>query len=91
MIIEREQFRPNDGNMNLIEACLDKIRPSSAALTDWFNTYASNQKRRIAFDLDIVLKSVLPKSAILEFGSIPLLLTAALKKLEYRVTGIDIG
>jgi SAM-dependent methyltransferase len=91
MKIEQEPFYFCHETLNFIESCIDAIHPDSPVLADWFNSYVPNHKVRISFDLDIIRNNIRPGSTVLELGSVPLLLTAALVKLDYNVTGIDIS
>jgi len=91
MIIEREPFSPCRETLQMIESCASSITPDQPPLVDWYRTYATNHKVRIAFDLDIVKQNLLSTSKVLEFGSIPLLLTTALSKCRYDVTGCDLA
>lgn len=88
---ERQAFHPSAGSLQIIEACASQLSPEDQTLFDWHKSYVSNHKLRIALDLDIVRSQVAGKDSILELGSIPLLLTTALSKCNYNVTGCDIA
>jgi SAM-dependent methyltransferase len=88
---ERLPFRPSKEALRAIEDCRHDITPDSHELREWHNSYTANQTIRIASDLDIVKQHAPPNSDILEVGSIPLLLTCALKKSNYNVVGCDIA
>jgi SAM-dependent methyltransferase len=78
-------------NLDLIEALAETVAPDDPALADWCRTYARNAAPRLAFDLELVERS-LPRGAhVLEVGSVPPLLTAALQHRGYRVEGVDIA
>ncbi|GLI33410.1 hypothetical protein DAMNIGENAA_08430 [Desulforhabdus amnigena] len=91
LIIECEAFKPKIASIQLIENSIIDIKPEKAILYSWLNSYVQNQKTRIAFDLDIIKNNIDIDKNILEFGSVPLLLTNALVKTGYQVTGIDIA
>jgi SAM-dependent methyltransferase len=91
MEIGCEPFDPHRATLRAIEGCIGRIRSDSIELAQWFSSYVSGAKERIAFDLDIIRENLPPGTRILEVGSIPLLLTAALAECRYIVTGIDIS
>lgn len=85
-----EPGRPDDALEQAIASAAQRIETECNSLADWFSTYASTHKRRLAFDLGYV-KEVTPEHGrILEVGSIPLLLTTALKQSGCHIDGIDI-
>lgn len=88
---ERQAFCPSTDSLQIIEACAKDLLPEDQTLSEWHKSYVSNHKLRIALDLDIVRNKVPGNSSILELGSIPLLLTTALSKCNYNVTGCDIA
>jgi SAM-dependent methyltransferase len=67
------------------------LAPEEKHLSEWHENYVKNHKLRIAIDLDMVKKQGGQGSGVLEFGSVPLLLTAALSASNYNVTGIDLA
>ena len=75
----------------MIEACARKLVPKDAALLTWHEDYLHNHKVRLAHDLDIIDREIPRSKHILEFGSIPLVLTVALKQYGYQVVGCDIA
>ena len=72
---------------------MPSIFPDAQELREWNSSYLENHKLRIASDLDIVRSRAPPEphQKILEIGSIPLLLTAALSKCGYHIIGCDIA
>lgn len=88
---KRQAFSPSNHSMKIIEACAKDLSPDDPSLSEWHQSYASNQKTRIALDLDIVEEKIPVGGRILECGSIPLLMTMALSKCGYHVTGCDIA
>jgi SAM-dependent methyltransferase len=90
MHIASEPFKPRPELVRLVESCLERIRPDPPHLTEWFRSYAMNHKTRIAFDINIVRENLPQNTRVLEFGSVPLLFTAALAECGYQLVGIDI-
>jgi SAM-dependent methyltransferase len=86
----RLNVTPSAAALDLIDASARDLLPDEAALSVWHQDYISNHRVRIAHDLDIIKQEIPRSTSILEFGSIPLLLTAALKRSGYQVTGCDI-
>jgi SAM-dependent methyltransferase len=88
---EREPFVPSPGALECVIQSEAGIEPDEPGLLDWHRTYLENHRNRIALDLDIVKNNIIRDSSILEFGSIPLLLTASLVKSGYRLSGCDLA
>ncbi|MCD6116478.1 class I SAM-dependent methyltransferase [bacterium] len=88
---ENEPFSPDKNIVAYIEKSVKDLKPDVPELIEWHSSYISNHKERIAFDLKLVMQNVPSKSHILEIGSIPLMLTAALAKSDFSVTGIDLA
>lgn len=76
--------------LDLIDRLSREIAPADADLEDWFRLYARAHRRRLAEDLLLVRSRANRRSRILEVGSVPLLLTAALASEKFDVTGVDI-
>ncbi len=77
------------------EILLNKIRsieiyPDDTRLQEWYEVYSRDHGERFAFDLDLLGRYSKKGDRILEFGSVPPLLTAAMAK-DYDVIGIDIA
>jgi SAM-dependent methyltransferase len=86
-----ESFAPSQRSIELIKEISRTIKPNDEALAGWFRDYASGQRNRLAFDLDYLSEFVKPSSTILEFGSTPLLLTGAARRLGYDICGVDLN
>src|SRR5579863_8335042 len=84
-------FRPSASALDLVDACSQDAAPEYRDLLQWHTAYVANHRLRIAHDLDIIKDRVPMTSRILEFGSIPLLLTTALTRYGYQVSGCDIA
>jgi len=88
--MKSEPFEPRDDSLELIEKCIQDISTDVAQLHDWFANYAQAQKKRIAFDCDLVEEYCDPETVIVEAASIPLLLTIPLKLKGFHIIGVDI-
>ncbi len=91
MRIQSESFKPRPETIKLIEDCCNALKPETVDISEWHNSYIYHNKTRIAFDYDIIQEHVLPDSTVLEIAAVPLILTAALKRTNLKVTGIDIA
>jgi len=85
-----EAKHPDHADEQVIEAAAHLLKTESSTLADWLNTYASTHKQRLAFDLGYLKSSVAEGGHILEIGSVPLLLTTAIKQQGYQIEGVDI-
>ncbi len=88
--IVSEPARPSAGRLAFVEQCAGRIAPDGGDLEDWLRAYVRNHRERFAFDLDIIERYAGKDETLLEVGSVPLVLTLALKELGYRVQGVDI-
>jgi SAM-dependent methyltransferase len=86
-----ERAAPSGSSSALLGGIIPLIQPDSLELAAWFHKYASGQRERLAYDLDYVREYFRLGDDILEFGSIPLLLTAAVTHMGYRVHGVDLA
>ena len=91
MNFESQSFYPSCESLKTIEDCTRTLYPEDQALSEWHKTYVSDHKSRIALDLDMAKEYVIQNSNVLEFGSVPLVFTAALSASDYNVTGCDIA
>lgn len=89
--IRHEGRRPTGQSRELIEAAASSIVVDDPRLSSWFRDYARNHHRRLAFDLDLVRAVATPGGRILEVGSVPLLLTVALRLGGFDVIGVDLA
>ena len=76
--------------MGLLETAASQVRPDSSSNDAWHDRYFKNHKHRLSEDLRQCVRLLKRSDAVLEIGSVPLLLTTALKTLGFQVTGIDI-
>lgn len=74
-----------------IENAIASAAPDVESLRPWYQTYSAGQKLRLAFDLDYVRRYASVDDVIVEFGSMPPILTVALTRLGYSVCGLDLA
>lgn len=87
----REKRNPTRESLESIDKSVRQIQAEfKSNLFDWFSKYAKSHRIRLAYDLDYTQKYGEKNSKIVEFGSIPLLLTTSLKELNFDVQGVDI-
>ncbi len=67
-----------------------RIQPDDPALDEWFSSYCREHRKRLAADLYLIERHVEPGARVLEYGAIPLVMTAALTALEYEVSAVDV-
>lgn len=87
---EAEPWRFPERSFALLDEVAARIQPDDPALDDWFSTYCRQHRKRLAADLRLIARHVEPKARILEYGAIPLLMTAALAALDYDVSAVDV-
>lgn len=78
------------GALAAVDAARARLRPADPTLAAWFDDYARDHRRRLAEDLVLVTQRVGTGDRVLEVGSVPLLLTAALAGRGFDVTGVDL-
>ena len=93
MSVARESgpWSASAASLALLDEVAGRIRPEDPALSDWFRTYAENHRARLAIDVDLVARFVAPGARILEYGAVPLLMTAALVSRGYDVVALDLA
>lgn len=74
----------------LLRQLRTEIKPNDKSLIAWYEKYATSQRKRLSYDLDYAGQFCKKGDKILEFGSAPFLLTCALKRQGYKVTGLDL-
>ena len=87
----RAFFNSPKDSVQLIENIAQQIEPENREINHWYYSYAANHKQRLAMDLELVKQYFNSSSHILEFGSVPPVLTASIKSLKYDIKGIDIA
>lgn len=88
---EAEPWRVPEENLELVNHVAERIHPSDPALSVWFQKYRREHAARLAHDLAIVRRHVAPTDHVLEYGAIPLLMTASMALLQYHINGLDIA
>ena len=91
MLRESEARHPPASNLALLDRLVGQIRPEEASLGEWLSRYHQTHRARLASDLRIIQRHAKPHATILEYGAIPLLMTAALDELGFQVEGLDIA
>jgi SAM-dependent methyltransferase len=89
MLEQAEPFTPPEHLVSLLRQIAASIAPDEGE--NWVLEYAHHHTTRLAFDLDVVMKNAMQGAKILEYGAVPLLLTAAVKALGHEVESIDIA
>jgi SAM-dependent methyltransferase len=87
---EAETGRLPARSLRLLDEVAAGIRPDDPALEEWFSGYCREHRARLAADLGIIERHVEPGARILEYGAVPLVLTAALDALGLDVQGLDV-
>lgn len=87
---ESEPWRFAEQDLALLADLAQRIGPDDADLDGWFAKYFHQHQQRLAADLWILRQHVQPRSRVLEYGAIPLLMTGALAALDYDVSAVDI-
>jgi SAM-dependent methyltransferase len=80
-----------DGCLKSIEEAVASVRTDDPRMAEWLANYALNHRHRLAEDLDMVGAHARQGAKILEFGSIPPLLTLGAKRMGYDIHGLDIA
>lgn len=78
-------------HMAAIESAIECVTPDVDSLRPWYQIYSAGQKKRLSFDLDYVRRYASVDDVIVEFGSMPPILTLALTRLGYSVCGLDLA
>ncbi len=90
MLIEAEAWRFPERSFALIDDITQRIEPDDRALREWFSNYCREHRERFAADIINVETHVEPGARVLEYGAIPLVMTAALAALDYAVSAVDV-
>jgi SAM-dependent methyltransferase len=76
-------------NVVAIQEAVANIHPSDPRLDDWYANYAAFHEERLAIDLGLLPQ--LPGVEILDIGSSPPILLAALKRRGCSAAGVDVA
>lgn len=90
-VVESEPWRFPQQNSALIDKVAARIEPDDMDLRDWFSNYCREHRDRLAADLHLIERHLDPGARILEYGAIPLLMTAALDSRGYAVSALDLS
>ena len=90
MRIGAEPWRFSERSFTILDEVAARIEPEDPALEEWFRSYYREHRTRLAADLHLVERHVDPGARVLEYGAIPLLMTAALAALGHRVSAVDV-
>jgi SAM-dependent methyltransferase len=74
-----------------LQAVAEQIEADEASLGSWFAQYQKQHRNRLAADLQLVGQFAQPAARVLEYGAVPLLMTAALKERGYQVSALDLA
>ena len=91
MLREAEPWRQPAARLRLLDELAARIGPDEPKLDGWYSDYCRQHRRRLAEDLSLVERHLAPGARVLEYGAIPLLLTAALAARDYAVSAVDIA
>jgi hypothetical protein len=87
--------RPRTSDMNLIQQAIAVVladdQKNGKWRREWTQEYGTNHLLRLAHDMALIRRFAKKSDKICEVGSLPPLLTIALKKEGFDVTGIDIA
>lgn len=87
----REPRVPAAESLSLYDEVIQQIQPDVSQLDEWFTRYARQHRNRIAFDIGYAQDYLKNGAKVLEIGSVPLLLTGALARMEFAITGADLA
>ena len=88
---ESEPRRVPAPYLERIDQVREHISPDDPGLREWYDTYARGHRERLAHDLRMVDGLASDGARILEYGAIPLLMTAALELTGYEVSAVDLA
>jgi SAM-dependent methyltransferase len=91
MLKEAELRRIPDRWLALIDDAATRVEPDEPSLGGWFSNYCREHRTRLATDLDIVDRHLEKGARVLEYGAVPLLMTAALGSLDFKVSALDLA
>lgn len=75
----------------LLDEISPRVRPDDPSLAVWCEGYLKDHRRRFGEDLALADLFTPPGTSILELGSVPPLITAALARTGRAVIGVDIA
>lgn len=81
----------NEAYLAAIRNSQKEVFPNDEALEKWSQAYLCDHVHRLAIDLELLIERCDPEDQILEIGSVPLLLTIALQRCDFRIKGVDVA
>jgi SAM-dependent methyltransferase len=87
---QAEPWRFPARSFRLLDEVAAGIHPDEPALEEWFEGYRAEHRQRLAADLHILEAHSPPRARVLEYGAIPLVMTAALAALRYDICAVDV-
>lgn len=91
LISTAEPRRPAERCLRIVDDAAGGLRPDDTELTSWFETYSYQHRHRLAMDLHLLTEHAPSDARILEYGAVPLLLTAAMSAQGYDVRALDVA
>ena len=91
MRIESEPWRFAPESLALLDRVAERIAPDDDGLAAWCAKYARQHRERLAGDLRLLEREAQAGARVLEYGAVPLLMTAALAERGYAVSALDVG
>lgn len=91
MLKQGQAWRLPGRHLALIDRVAGRIEPDDSSLNEWFSQYFRQHRLRLAADLHLIDEHVDAGARVLEYGAIPLLMTAALAALNFDVSALDLG
>jgi SAM-dependent methyltransferase len=91
MKTKAESSTPLAEDVEVLRRVGERIAPDDPNLQGWFENYREQHLARLAADLTAVRQHAAPEATVLEYGAVPLLMTAALAELGYRVQALDLA
>jgi SAM-dependent methyltransferase len=77
--------------LGVLDGVESRIQPDVPELGSWYSTYCRQHRGRLSADLHLVGDHLQPGCRILEYGAVPLLVTAALAEMGYSVSALDVA
>ena len=90
MLKQAETARLPERYLALMTRVAERIEPDGSSLLQWFSEYCRQHRSRLAADLHIFEQHVEKGARVLEYGAVPLLMTAALAALDFEVSALDL-
>jgi SAM-dependent methyltransferase len=90
MLKQAETARLPERYLALMNRVAERIEPDGSSLLRWFSGYCRQHRSRLAADLHIIDQHVEKGARVLEYGAVPLLMTAALAALDFKVSALDL-